>query len=308
MADWKIGDKSAVTTPATTDTFPCEQSGVVKKITSAQILSLIDNDIIDITSLSWKADTATWTYASASLTFPEYTFTINADATGYMYVGQKIKLTQTAVKYFIVTKVSTWSGSATTITIYGGGTIASPSYALADAAITSPYYATTYRPLDFPLGLNTWSTIITSAELCQKTNATSKTEYVGGAVAWTAGSVITGYYGTGLWDLSLQGTLYYYIGHDTDYGYEGIVTITLSTTNNSLTDTTLTSVSRWYDFKNGYVKYYGDIYKTKRFLSTAIAQWWVLGLSDNYDVVYTRIFGLDGTKSPTIVKLTCAYV
>lgn len=86
----------------------------------------------------WIAAEVTWTYASAT------TFTAPGDLTGFFTKGQKIKLTQTTVKYFYVVAVSHAAG-ITTVTVAGGS-----AYSLANAAITAPYYSNVATPVDFP--------------------------------------------------------------------------------------------------------------------------------------------------------------
>lgn len=78
------------------------------------------------------------TYASAS------TFTVAGDQTSVYTVGARIKLTQTTVKYFVVT-ASSFGGGNTTVTVTGG-----TDYSLANAAITSPFYSYVAAPQGFP--------------------------------------------------------------------------------------------------------------------------------------------------------------
>lgn len=82
----------------------------------------------------WEPAGEAWAYASAT------TITVPTDATTKYAVGDKIKLTQTTVKYFVVTGVT-----ATVLTITGGTT-----YTLANAAITSPYFSHKASPVGFP--------------------------------------------------------------------------------------------------------------------------------------------------------------
>lgn len=90
----------------------------------------------------WASTSETWTYASST------TFTISGDKTGKYSKGDKIKLTQTTVKYFYITSVS-YSAPNTTITIYAGN-----DYTLANAAITSPYFSKISSPNGFPTYFN----------------------------------------------------------------------------------------------------------------------------------------------------------
>lgn len=86
----------------------------------------------------WVDASETWTYSSAD--GPTGVFTVAADVTGKYSPGMRVKLTQTTVKYFIITAVSTFTGGNTTITVYGG-----TDYTLANAAISANYYSTARR-------------------------------------------------------------------------------------------------------------------------------------------------------------------
>lgn len=91
-----------------------------------------------LTSDGWLQSSETWTYASVT------SFTVDGDKTGKYSKGDKIKLTQTTVKYFYIINV-TYSSPNTTITIYAGS-----DYSLANASITSPYYSKQTTPVGFP--------------------------------------------------------------------------------------------------------------------------------------------------------------
>lgn len=86
----------------------------------------------------WIGSGETWTYASAT------TFTISGDLTAKYRKGDKIKLTQTTVKYFYIT-IASHSAGTTTITVTGGS-----DYSLANAAITLPFYSKMDTPTGFP--------------------------------------------------------------------------------------------------------------------------------------------------------------
>jgi len=73
----------------------------------------------------WNSADETWAYASAT------TITVPAGAAAKYSVGDKIKLTQTTVKYFTVTAVAD-----TVLTVTGG-----TDYTVANAAITANYYS-----------------------------------------------------------------------------------------------------------------------------------------------------------------------
>ena len=80
----------------------------------------------------------TWAYASAT------TITIPAGGLLKYAVGDKIKLTQTTVKYFYVVTVAD-----ELLTVTGGS-----DYTVANAAITNNYYSHTENPVGFPTYFN----------------------------------------------------------------------------------------------------------------------------------------------------------
>lgn len=86
----------------------------------------------------WTAAFQTWTYASST------TFTVPGDWTSVFAKGDKIKLTQTTVKYFYVVDVAHSSGT-TTVTVAAGS-----DYSLANEAITNPFYSKAQTPAGFP--------------------------------------------------------------------------------------------------------------------------------------------------------------
>lgn len=139
----------------------------------------------------WISATETWTYASADSTNKTYTFTISGvDKTGILSAGDRIKLTQTTVKYFIVTAVS--FSTNTTVTIYGG-----TDYTLANATITSPNYSHQKSPNGFPMDPTKWDVLVSDSS---DRAATSSTPANIGSVSINVP--------IGAWELSHQGTLY----------------------------------------------------------------------------------------------------
>lgn len=118
----------------------------------------------------WIGGLGTWSYSSADS--PSFVISINADVTGYVGLGYRIKLTQTTAKYFIVTKVGTYTAGATLITVYGG-----TDYTLANAAITSPYYSNNKSPFGFPLLQSKWTVEVTDSTTRSQASPTSGTWY-----------------------------------------------------------------------------------------------------------------------------------
>ena len=82
----------------------------------------------------WMTANETWTYASAT------TITVPAGAASKYAVGDKIKFTQTTVKYFYITAV------ADTLLTVTAGNVST----VANAAITNNYYSRADNPIGFP--------------------------------------------------------------------------------------------------------------------------------------------------------------
>jgi hypothetical protein len=87
----------------------------------------------------WASAGETWTYASAT------TFTVSGDVTTKYQKEDKVKLTQTTVKYFVIISV-TYSSPNTTITVHPYDSTTS----LASATITNPFYSKMNNPQGFP--------------------------------------------------------------------------------------------------------------------------------------------------------------
>ena len=135
MADQKITQLSELTTPALEDLIALvdDPSGspVTKKATLMNVIGQLLAD-------GWISANETWTYASAT------TFTISGDKRSKYQKGDKIKLTNSTVKYFYVIDVS-YSDPNTTVTVTGGN-----DYALTNTAITNNYYSRDSDPFGFP--------------------------------------------------------------------------------------------------------------------------------------------------------------
>lgn len=168
----------------------------------------------DALSTGWQTGPGTWTYSSADS--PTFVLTTSVDLSSFIGVGARIKLTQTTVKYFIVTAIS-----GTTITLYGG-----TDYTLTAAAITSPYFSIMKAPIGFPLDPTKWSVLVTDAT--QRSGAVS-------ANTWTnVGSTnaqIT--IPIGVWDVYVKASFQF---DRTTAGTGDTGSAALSTANNTASD------------------------------------------------------------------------
>lgn len=111
-------------------------------------LNLVQSNIAEAVDSGFIDTQETWTYASAT------TITVPSGAVSKYQKGDKIKLTQTTVKYFYVV------GVADTLLTITGGT----SYVLTNATITNNYYSHVENPLGFPAWMTCASPSFTSVD------------------------------------------------------------------------------------------------------------------------------------------------
>lgn len=168
----------------------------------------------------WTPAGETWTYASADS--PTFTFTITGDKTSKYYVGQRIKLTQTTVKYFIITAVA--YSAVTTVTVYGG-----TDYTLANAAITLPYFSRIKAPDGFPLSPAKWTVEFTDSTSLSQASPATTTIYNVGSVSITIP--------IGVWRVYYEANVEEVV--TTSALRNLVLNIDLSTTNNTFSDVTM---------------------------------------------------------------------
>ena len=234
----------------------------------------------------WTADTNTWTYSSADS--PTFVISVNADMTAIIGVGYRIKLTQTTVKYFIVTAVGTYTGGGTLITVYGG-----TDYTLANAAITNSKYSNVKAPFGFPLSPSKWTVIITNAGSTSQSSPTIGTWYNPGAIYIDIP--------IGTWDM----------GHDevirmVNTGLLVQQHTTLSTANNSESNTEFSIVTAIIVNGNGSNTLQVDMPNRRRSIYTAASKTrFYLNCETDWS---QTIIGFYGGTSPTTITAICIYL
>lgn len=130
MADAKITALTANTTPLSTDLLPIvDDPGGTPETQKATI-----GDVLATANNGWLSANETWTYASAS------TITVASGAASKYAVGDRIKWTQTTVKYGVITAVAD-----TVLTI-----AVNTDYTVANAAISANYYSHESSPIGYP--------------------------------------------------------------------------------------------------------------------------------------------------------------
>lgn len=128
--------------------------------------------ISDSNSSGWveESEEVTWTYVSADA--PSFVISVNEDATGYLMRGMRVRLTQTTVKYAIITGVGSYTGGATAITLYGG-----TDYTITSAEISSPAYSSYKAPFGFSVNPEKWTVTFSTEDYFQQNTPTGSQWY-----------------------------------------------------------------------------------------------------------------------------------
>lgn len=235
----------------------------------------------------WVPAGETWTYAGAD--DPTFTLTIaGVDLTGKYQAGQRVKLTQTSAKYFIITLVA--FSTDTTLTLYGG-----TDYDLANAAISVPYYSPVKAPFGFPLDPAKWTVRSVDTTLRTQSSPVNGTWYNLGSITFSIP--------IGVWSVSYQvsGQLYKTTSEVKLYGK-----ITLSTANNTESDSQLTAtVAGTPEFitDEQFLKFSLGRYK---FLTLAAKTSYYLNMQSEASSI-TNIYFINDS-SPCILQAVCAYL
>lgn len=129
-------------------------------------------DTVDFTSNGWVVDDEVhqWSFVSASA--PSFVVSVNADVTGYMSAGMKFRVSQSTDQLFFVSKVSSYVGGTTELTLFGG-----TNYELADDAITEVAYSRVQAPYGFSLDPEIWIIKLTDTSLRSRASPVADSWY-----------------------------------------------------------------------------------------------------------------------------------
>lgn len=162
---WPLSKSHINNIPDSTTTF------TNKTLTSPILQGTVDG---------WISANETWTYASAT------TITVPSGAASKYAKGDKIKLTQTTVKYFYIIGVAD-----TVLTVTGGS-----DYTVANAAISANYYSHQSSPIGFPGYFNFTPTISWTAGTAPSSPTQNSKFFITGNIRTDLYNVIYGSNGT----------------------------------------------------------------------------------------------------------------
>jgi len=276
------------TTPVDADSFPLVDSAasnVLKELTWANVKATL---LTYFNTLfpgkdGWQSVSDSWTYASADA--PTFTITVPSGAASLYGVGDRIKLTQTTVKYFIVTAVAD-----TVLTVYGG-----TDYTLANAAISAISYSHMKAPIGFPLDPLKWGVYVTDTSSRLQASPSSGTGYNPG----TTNVQIT--VPIGSWKFGYDVNAY--VNNDTATDTNNI-SISLSTTNNSHSDVTMKSTIR----NSGASGNWNMVINVRREKYLLVASKTLYYLVCSVDAASVENIGFRGDVGNTNLFAVCSYL
>lgn len=220
----------------------------------------------------WILANETWVYYSVDA--PTGVITVPSGAASKYNVGDRVKMTNSTVKYFIITAVSD-----TTLTLYGG-----TDYTLENADITLNYYSHAKSPLGFPKSPIKWTQITSDT-----------TDNSGSSAGWNNVGSLSLVIPIGVWTVSYQGTAF-----ATKAGQCGCIAA-LSTANNTASDVEMIA-----SMGGQTTSAYGFIHRSKHLLLTAKTTYY-LNLAPLFGS--ETAYGWKGSSyGNTIIKAVCAYL
>lgn len=234
----------------------------------------------------WTAYSAV-TPTSGTLDSPTFELTFaGVDLTSTLQAGMRIKLTQSTVKYFIITKVA--FSTNTTVTIYGG-----TDYALISTgttAVSALSYSSAKVPFGFPTDPTKWTVRVTDTTERSQASAVASTWYNLGTTAAQISIPI------GIWNTSYQVAAH--------VSTNAQIYVTLSTANNSASDSELVSstivpAAAFGGSQLVRIKTLTATTKTTYYLNTMTS-------SGSTPTIYNRNDTTNG--SPLIIEARCAYL
>lgn len=156
----------------------------------------------------------------------EFVINIDADVTALLEFNDKIGFIQDATqRYGIIAKVAAYSAGITAITVYTG-----TDYTVTTSPISSPKYSKFKQPLGFPMSPDKWTMKFTSTVQGQQTTPTAGVWYNLGKPCIQAR--------IGTWDVEYAAHAILSAGSGSTFNN---VMMTLSTANNSESDTEMTA-------------------------------------------------------------------
>lgn len=230
----------------------------------------------------WTAISATGT--SATLDSPSFEISFNADMTAILGLGDRIKITQSTTKYFIVTKVGAFSAGATIITCYGG-----TDYTLVASgttAISNPYYSHMKAPFGFPTSKDKWTVRVTDSTARTQSSPTANTYYNPNSTKIDVP--------IGSWELSIS-----CVGGASKASNNLDLNVALSTSTSSVSSEFL------HRYNAGYSVFYLNFYLSTSVVVTSKTSYYLIMATGTSSVTLMEIYNPGGNME---IRATCTYL
>jgi hypothetical protein len=214
-----------------------------------------------------------YSFTRASADDPTYVLKVTGfDVTSLYSLGMKMKFTQnSATVWAVITKIEL-SGSDTLISVYCGN-----NYDVLDTGsypITSPYYSMVKAPYGFPLSRDNWD--LTAAIALGQASPIQNIWYAGGNITLPIGD----------WSLQINADCNWVTGGGGAGAYNGSIYLTLSTANNTESDSSSTRdmVGQVYEPAGYSWNWSGNLILIEDKIQTAKVVWYVNGKTANTGV------------------------
>lgn len=235
--------------------------------------------LVDATGVYVKTDG--WVPVGAALAYssadgPTFVATTASDLRAYLGPGDRIRLTQTTVKYFIVTAIA-----AGTVTLYGG-----TDYVLANAAITAVSFSKAKSPIGFNTDPAKWTEVLSDTTDQSRVAAAQFTFYNPGSLSLALP--------IGAWEV------WYEVNAAVTVAAH--IVVTLSTANNTQSDSELTS---WFYVNVAATQ--GTLLSRRKFITVAAKTSYFLN-TRTVDNNTPTLSYLGSTQGATTIRARCAYL
>ena len=224
---------------------------------------------------------------------PNFTLRFTGDVTGILSKGMRLKFTQnSAVVYFIIVAVGAYSGTNTDVMVYGG-----TDYNVLNTStypISLCKYSGEKAPFGFPLNPDLWTVELKDTASDVQFDPVSGTWYNLGSISITIPA--------GAWHVSYNVNLLV----ERVVGYFARVYATLSTANNSQSDSEMTTMIHLSsDSQASDRRFAVNVFKDKYIELTTEDVFYLNAMTD---VVDTYVIGFLNGTSPLIIRAVCAYL
>ena len=208
----------------------------------------------------------------------------SGDLSGILYVGMRIKFTDTTEKCFILHAIAT-----TRLTLYGGTDYS----VVSTAAVTSPNYSMVKAPYGFPISPDKWTFTMKDSVSRVQTTPTASTWYNPG------GLVVN--FPIGCWAIYYKALSYILANGDFSTAASCPIYVTLSTANNSASDVEFTTKH----FISA-VNRLNALLSTEKVLSlTSRTNYYINVMTDASSI---NTIGVRNDQTTLVVRAVCAYL